>query len=36
MEPDAETPTYEPPQIDERSPIGLPLIGLAASGTISD
>jgi hypothetical protein len=33
MEHDAETPAYEPPRIEERNPIGLPLIGLAASGT---
>jgi hypothetical protein len=33
MEHDAEDPTYEPPQIEERSPVGLPLIGIPASGT---
>ena len=35
MEHEPVTPSYEPPRIEERSPIGLPLIGIAASG-ISD
>lgn len=26
------TPAYEPPRIEERNPIGLPLIGIPASG----
>jgi hypothetical protein len=33
MEHDAVTPAYEPPRIEERDPIGLPLIGIPASGT---
>jgi hypothetical protein len=32
MEHEDVTPAYEPPCIEERNPIGLPLIGIPASG----
>jgi hypothetical protein len=33
MDHEAVTPAYEPPCIEERNPIGLPLVG-AASGPV--
>ena len=33
MDHEAVSTAYEPPCIDERNPIGLPLIGIPASGT---